>query len=63
MFLHLLRIRYHFMHYLEAFVIIPKFFYLCFTPIFHNWTTPIFSGVPALRYFTVYILANDHFLF
>ena len=29
MFLHLLRIRYHFMHYLEAFVIIPKFFYLC----------------------------------
>ena len=28
MFLHLLRIRYHFMHYLEAFVIIPKFFYL-----------------------------------
>ena len=40
-----------------------QIFLSMFTPIFHNWTTPIFSGVPALRYFTVYIFANDHFLF
>ena len=32
------------------------------SPIYHHWTTYNF-GMPALRYFAVYVFTTDHFLF
>ena len=55
-------IRSHFVHYVEDFVINPKFILFTSSPIYHHWTTYNFS-VPALRYFAVYVFTTDHFLF
>ena len=63
MFSNLLQIRYHLVHYLEDFVIIPKFFYLRLLQYITIGLLHFFSGVPALRYFAVYVFTTDHFLF
>ena len=53
MYSNLLQIRYHLVHYLEDFVIIPKFFYLRLLQYITIGLLHFFSGVPALRYFAV----------
>ena len=63
MYSNLLQIRYHLVHYLEDFVIIPKFFYLRLLQYITIGLLHFFSGVPALRYFAVYVFTTDHFLF
>ena len=55
-------IRSHLVHYVEDFVIDPKFFSIYVFSIYHHWPTCIF-GLPALRYFTIYVFTTDHFLF
>ena len=63
MYSNLLQIRYHFVPYLEDFVIITQFFYLRPLQYITIGLLQFFSGVPALRYFAVYIFTTDHFLF